>query len=137
MGIELTTEEAGKCYDGFMEIMDGYDKHKDFENYVAWFKKILIFLAEAKKQLPHEEIKTKRRLIFKGTQKELFQIAKEQGMFELEILDTIEEVRKCVREDEGNSIQQIHYSSYHDALTQINFTKKIIRTNKNLNEVEK
>ena len=54
-------------------------------------------------------------------------------MFELEILETQEEVRRFIKEDEGKCVQQVCYSTYHDAFTQINFTKKIIRTNLKLN----
>jgi len=42
---------------------------------------------------------------------------------------TQEEVRKHIQEDEGSCVQQVCYSTFHDALTQINFTNKIIRTN--------
>lgn len=49
--------------------------------------------------------------------------------FEYQYLESMEEVRKHIQEDEGNCIQQIAYSSFHDCLTQINFTKKIIRSN--------
>ena len=75
-----------------------------------------------------------RKQIFKGTIGELKQIAKGHDMFELEILDTQEEVKKCIKEDEGKCIQQVCYSTYHDAFTQINFTKKIIRTNLKLKQ---
>lgn len=37
-------------------------------------------------------------------------------------------VKKCIQDCEGNHIQQIAYSSYHDALTQICFGCKKIRT---------
>jgi len=43
--------------------------------------------------------------------------------------DTQEEVRKHIQEDEGKCVQQVCYSTFHDALTQINFTKMIIRSN--------
>jgi len=50
-------------------------------------------------------------------------------IFEFEYCKTQEEVRKHIWEDEGHCIQQVCYSTFHDALTQINFTKKIIRSN--------
>lgn len=50
-------------------------------------------------------------------------------MFKFEQYETMEEVRKHIQEDEGNCIQQVCYSTFHDCLTQINFTKKIIRSN--------
>jgi len=49
--------------------------------------------------------------------------------FKYEYYETMEEIRKHIQEDEGNCIQQVCYSTFHDALTQINFTKKIIRSN--------
>lgn len=49
--------------------------------------------------------------------------------FKLEQLSTIEEVRKKIKKDEGKCIQQVCYSTFHDSLTQINFTGKVIRTN--------
>lgn len=49
--------------------------------------------------------------------------------FEFQHCNTQEEVRKHIQEDEGNCVQQVCYSTFHDALTQINFTKKIIRSN--------
>jgi len=38
------------------------------------------------------------------------------------------EVKKHIKECEGNHIQQIAYSSYHDALTQICFGCNKVRT---------
>lgn len=49
--------------------------------------------------------------------------------FKYEHCDTMEEVRKHIQEDEGYCIQQCCYSTFHDCLTQINFTKKVIRSN--------
>ncbi|MFA6074051.1 MAG: hypothetical protein WC758_08090 [Candidatus Woesearchaeota archaeon] len=48
--------------------------------------------------------------------------------FTYEHYDTMEEVRKHIQEDEGHCIQQSAYSTFHDGLTQINFTKRIIRS---------
>lgn len=49
--------------------------------------------------------------------------------FKFEQLKNMEEVRKHIQEDEGKCIQQVCYSTFHDCLTQINFTKQIIRSN--------
>ena len=49
--------------------------------------------------------------------------------FKYEYYPTKEEIIKLIKQDEGNCVQQSVYSTYHDALTQINFTKKVIRTN--------
>ena len=37
-------------------------------------------------------------------------------------------IKQCIKDCEGKHIQQIVYSSYHDALTQICFSCKKIRT---------
>ena len=47
----------------------------------------------------------------------------------IEYYKTMEEVRKHIQEDEGKCVQQVCYSTFHDCLTQINWTKKIVRTN--------
>ena len=49
--------------------------------------------------------------------------------FKFQQCKTMEEVRKYIQEDEGNCVQQVCYSTFHDVLTQVNFTKKIIRSN--------
>ena len=49
--------------------------------------------------------------------------------FKYEYYPTKEEIIKHIQNDEGNCIQQSVYSTFHDALTQINFTSMIIRTN--------
>ena len=49
--------------------------------------------------------------------------------FELEHYETQEEVRRHIQECEGKHTQQVAYSSFHDALTQICFTCQRIRTN--------
>lgn len=69
-----------------------------------------------------------KRQIFKGTQQELIDIAKSQGMFELVFLESDVLVKEAIKECEGKHIQQVCYSTYHDALTQICFTCKEIRT---------
>ena len=49
--------------------------------------------------------------------------------FTYEHYETKEEIIKFIQQDEGNCVQQSVYSTFHDALTQINFTKRIIRSN--------
>ena len=48
--------------------------------------------------------------------------------FKCEFLLLDSQVKGAIRECEGNHVQQISYSSYHDALTQICFGCKKIRT---------
>ena len=43
-----------------------------------------------------------------------------------------EEVKKHIKECEGKHIQQVAYSSYHDALTQICFGCNKVRTSLNV-----
>lgn len=50
-------------------------------------------------------------------------------ILEFEKMETQEEVRKHIQECEGKHIQQVVYSTYHDALTQICFGCKKIRSN--------
>ena len=50
-------------------------------------------------------------------------------IFEYEHFETQEEVRKHIQECEGKHTQQAIYSTFHDALTQICFTCKKIRSN--------
>ncbi len=47
---------------------------------------------------------------------------------EIERLETQEEVRECIKECEGKHTQQVCYSTYHDALTQICFGCDKVRT---------
>ncbi len=49
--------------------------------------------------------------------------------FEYQYLPNIEDVHKAIINDEEKCCQMVSFSTYHDALTQINFTKKIIRSN--------
>ena len=49
--------------------------------------------------------------------------------FDLVRLDSQEQVKEHIRECEGKCIQQVVYSTHHDALTQICFGCKKIRTN--------
>jgi len=54
-----------------------------------------------------------------------------------EYCETQEEVRKHIKECEGKHIQQVVYSTFHDALTQICFGCKKVRTNmSNIVEVD-
>ena len=50
-------------------------------------------------------------------------------MFEYEYIPTIQEVIDHIRECESKHTQQSVYSTFHDALTQICFGCKKIRTN--------
>lgn len=49
--------------------------------------------------------------------------------FEYEWVESMEELRNIIKSEEGNCVQQVAFSTYHNALTQINFTKRIIRSN--------
>ena len=44
-------------------------------------------------------------------------------------LETQEEVKKFIKKCEGHHKQQVCYSTYHDALTQICFDCDVVRTN--------
>ena len=47
----------------------------------------------------------------------------------IERFETQEEVRKHIKQCEGKHKQQVVYSTYHDALTQICFDGDRVRTN--------
>ena len=49
-------------------------------------------------------------------------------MFEYEYIAKVEDVRKHIQNCEGRHTQQAIYSTYHDALTQVCFGCKKIRT---------
>jgi len=49
--------------------------------------------------------------------------------FEYKYIKTQEEVRFCIKQCEGRHTQQVVYSTFHDALTQVCFGCKKIRTN--------
>ena len=49
--------------------------------------------------------------------------------FEFEHIDEMEEVRKHIQECEGHHMQQVAYSTFHDALTQICYGCRKIRSN--------
>jgi hypothetical protein len=53
--------------------------------------------------------------------------------FEYEYLPTIEDVHKQIKKCEGVHSQQVCFSTFHDALTQICFGCKTIRSNVYLN----
>ena len=48
--------------------------------------------------------------------------------FDYEFLETQEEVRQHIQECEGNHTQQVIYSTFHDALTQICYGCKKVRS---------
>jgi len=48
--------------------------------------------------------------------------------FELEVFKLQREVRDFIQDCEGKHMQQVVYSTYHDALTQVCFGCKKIRT---------
>lgn len=48
-------------------------------------------------------------------------------LFEYELLPSIDAVREQIRVCEGKHVQQVIYSTYMDALTQICFTEQKIR----------
>lgn len=50
-------------------------------------------------------------------------------IFEFESCKTQEDVRKHIQKCEGRHIQQVCYSTFHDALTQICFGCRKIRSN--------
>ncbi len=49
--------------------------------------------------------------------------------FKYEYIETMEELRDIIKQEEGSCVQQVAFSTFHNSLTQINFTKKIIRSN--------
>lgn len=51
--------------------------------------------------------------------------------FEFEHLDTMEEVREHIQNCEGHHTQQAIFSTFHDALTQICYVCKKVRSNLN------
>ncbi len=51
-------------------------------------------------------------------------------IFQFEVLETMEDVRKQIQECEGQHSQQIAYSSFHDRLTQVCFGCQKVRSNK-------
>ena len=49
--------------------------------------------------------------------------------FEYIYIESMEELREIIKKEEGSCCQQVAFSTFHNALTQINFTKRIIRSN--------
>lgn len=49
--------------------------------------------------------------------------------FNYEYIEKMEDVRKHIQECEGKHMQQVAYSTFHDALTQICYGCMLIRTN--------
>ena len=61
-----------------------------------------------------------------------------KAIFTYEYVSSLEELRYIILDNcEGGHIQQVAYSTYHDALTQICFTCKTIRSNIKLRDVKK
>ena len=52
----------------------------------------------------------------------------EKIIFEYKYHEKMEDVRKEIQECEGTHPQQIAYSSFHDALTQVCFGCRVIRS---------
>ena len=52
-------------------------------------------------------------------------------------VETHQEIREHIQHCEGTHIQQVVYSTYHDALTQVCYGCKKIRTNLKEQEVKK
>lgn len=53
---------------------------------------------------------------------------------EIEEFEDLEDVKDNIRACEGKHIQQVAYSSYHDALTQVCFGCNKVRTNLKLDD---
>jgi len=49
--------------------------------------------------------------------------------FKYEYYKTIEEIIKIIQKCEGNHTQQVVYSTFHNCITQIDWTDKKIRSN--------
>ncbi len=64
-----------------------------------------------------------------STQGKTSRFSSSSGTFNLREYKSQEEIKEQIKHCEGKHIQQVAYSSYHDALTQICFTCKKIRTN--------
>jgi hypothetical protein len=54
--------------------------------------------------------------------------------FQYIYVEKMEDVRKAIQDCEGRHSQQVAYSTFHDALTQICYGCKVIRTNLKINE---
>jgi hypothetical protein len=50
--------------------------------------------------------------------------------FEYEYFDSIEEVIQIIQQCEDKHTQQVAYSTFHNCLTQVDWTDKKIRSNK-------
>ncbi len=53
---------------------------------------------------------------------------RETKLFTYEPLDSVQKVRDAIRECEGRHVQQVAYSSFMDALTQVCFTCQRVRS---------
>jgi hypothetical protein len=54
-------------------------------------------------------------------------------IFNYEYLERMEDVRKYIQECEGRHTQQVSYSTFHDALTQICFGCRKVRSSLKIN----
>jgi len=62
---------------------------------------------------------------------------KVEDKFDLEFLESDSLVKEAIKSCEGKHIQQVCYSTYHDALTQICFNCRKIKTSINKEEIDK
>ena len=62
------------------------------------------------------------------SEKDLEDLGISEEHFEIRLFENQEKVKEHIKNCEGKHVQQIAYSSYHDALTQVCFTCKKIRT---------
>jgi len=60
---------------------------------------------------------------------ECHNLTKKGRPYGFEYIETMNELREIIKNDEGHCVQQVAFSTFHNALTQINFTKRIIRSN--------
>ena len=63
-----------------------------------------------------------------ATHKRVNNLKRSKMIFKYQHIETIEEVRKHIQRCEGKHTQQAIYSTFHDALTQICFGCKKIRS---------
>ena len=57
--------------------------------------------------------------------------------FETEYIESIEEMLKIIKQSEGRCTQQVVFSTFHNCITQIDWTNKIIRSNIGIIKKEK
>jgi len=56
----------------------------------------------------------------------------DEEIFKYKYYPTIQEVIEIIRQCEGRHTQQVVYSTFHDCITQIDWTDKMIRSNKRI-----